>query len=146
MWEKAPMKTTFTLALGLLTSLSAFANGPINLNDDVIVCAKSVQSSFTNAYSVFVIRQSTNQIYYENNSGGAENDRILSRTVQNGRLIVTDNSGSAETVTVDLNRGVGTWVENAYPNNVQMYPFCMSFSSYNPAQVSSWMHQIGILH
>lgn len=137
------MKQLFMLAALLISSFS-YAD-TLNPSDSIIACVKKDSNPYQyKSYKLFFIDQFRKLAYYENSSGGSETQKLISLEVNNKVLTAVHNSGTKETLTVNFATGAGKWVENAYPANVENYPICMSFSSYNIKQIRSWLTQLGL--
>ena len=121
------MKSLFLVFTLLFAGVASAAN--LNPNDKIIVCVKKRKGYSPNSYSLMKLNQPANHVYFENSSGGREIDPIVAKSVVGTKLIVQVQLGTLETITFDLRQGVATWVEDAYPKNTELYPFCRSFAN-----------------
>jgi hypothetical protein len=134
------MKMIF-MFLAVFTAIESSAS-TFTLSDDIVVCVKKPVGGYAPSWELVMLKKSQGVVVYQNSSGGNESDPITDIAVVGSKIVVQHDHLTKETVTFDLRNGTASWVEDAYPRNVQVYPTCQGFKEYDFDRIRAWFKSV----
>lgn len=134
--------TTFFVSFSIFLSSAAFSQ--INpQTDQVIACFQKVRSVTPNDYRLFIAFKSNKSVYFENSRGQGTEQIISIDIIGNEKIIVKHFKGIYQTLTIYFDalqaKWIAKWIEDNYPNNVEIYSECKGFKKYIKSEVDAWI-------